>query len=74
MKVMTKNGIMNITLFIISIYLNCKWVIAIQRAIKPFDDRLDREKRKDELRKGIKYLLITIIYAVIVIYCLNDVR
>ncbi|WP_346876524.1 hypothetical protein [Clostridium sp. UBA5712] len=71
---MTKNIIINVILFIISIYLNCKWVIAIQRAIKPFDDRLDRGKRKDEFRKGIKYLLITIIYAVIVIYCLNDVR
>lgn len=68
---MRKNIILNIILFIISIYLNCKWVIYIQRAIKPFNDNLDSEKRKKELKKGIKYLVITIIYAIIAINCFS---
>jgi hypothetical protein len=75
---MTKSGVMNtiinIIIFSISIYLNCKWVIAIQRAFKPFDDSSDKKKRKDELKEGIKYLIITIIYVFIVVHYLNNIR
>jgi hypothetical protein len=63
---MSKEIIINIITFSISIYLNCKWVISMQRAIKPFDDNSDNRKRKENLKKGIKYLIITIIYVIVV--------
>jgi len=66
--------IINIITFCISIYLNWKWVISFQRAFKPFDDSSEKKKRKDELKKGVKYLILTIIYSFIVLHYLNDIR
>ncbi|MBE6061559.1 hypothetical protein [Clostridium sp. UBA7339] len=71
---MSKNNIINIIIFIISIYLNYKWVFPILRTVTSFGNNLDKYERKKELKKGVKYLVITVIYVAIVIYYLNNRR
>ncbi len=71
---MSKNNIVNSVIFIISIYLNYKWVFPILRAVTSFGNNLDKYERKKELKKGVKYLVITVIYVAIVIYYLNNRR
>lgn len=71
---MNKNSIINIIIFIISIYLNYKWVFPILRAVTSLGSNLNEDGRKREVKKGIKYLIITFMYVAIVIYYLNNRR
>lgn len=71
---MSKNSIINIIIFIISIYLNCRWVFLILRAVTSLGSNLNRDGRKKEFKEGIKYLVLTVIYVAIVNYYLNNRR
>lgn len=49
---MSKNSIINIVIFIISIYLNCKWVFPILRAVTSLGSNFNKDGKKKSLRKA----------------------